>query len=324
MRSDLRGELSKALPALGAATLLYFEHRRPLRRAVQSKIRRTAQNLAVAAGAALVVRLIEDPLASRLAIAVRRRRFGLLQWTKLPPALEVTVGVLLLDYTLYHWHRLTHLVPFLWRFHAVHHLDRDLDASTGLRFHFGEMLLSVPYRMAQVVVLGPSPEALHLWKRLLFTSVLFHHSNVRLPQAVERRLSALVVTPRMHGIHHSEVQAERNSNWSSFISWWDWLHRTLRADVPQDQITIGLGAPEDACVYLEGNWYFPKEAVPQEHLRPTETHTICPWKGVASYFDVVVDGQVNHDAAWIYPAPLSAADPIAGRIAFWRGVEVEP
>ena len=83
-------------------------------------------------------------------------------------------------------------------------------------------------------------------------------------------------------------------------------------------------AESDDCVVVEGNQYFPAEAVRREHLRPSATHTTCPWKGVASYYDVVVDGQVNRDAAWYYEDPKPAAAEIRGRIAFWRGVRIEP
>lgn len=74
---------------------------------------------------------------------------------------------------------------------------------------------------------------------------------------------------------------------------------------------------------VEGNVYFPPEAVRSEHLRPSDTHTVCSWKGTASYYHLVVDGEVNYDAAWCYPEPKPAARSIAGRIAFWRGVQVE-
>ena len=83
-------------------------------------------------------------------------------------------------------------------------------------------------------------------------------------------------------------------------------------------------ARSEACVQVEGNHYFPPEAVQREYLRPSDTHTTCAWKGVASYYDVVVDGKVNKDAAWYYPEPKEAAKHIQGRIAFWRGVQVEP
>lgn len=82
-------------------------------------------------------------------------------------------------------------------------------------------------------------------------------------------------------------------------------------------------AESDATVVVEGNHYFPVESVKREHLKPSQTHTTCGWKGVASYHDVVVGDQVNADAAWYYPEPKSAANQIAGRIAFWKGVKVE-
>jgi sterol desaturase/sphingolipid hydroxylase (fatty acid hydroxylase superfamily) len=163
----------------------------------------------------------------------------------------VTAAVLLLDYSLYAWHVLTHRVPFLWRFHAVHHVDLDLDASTAIRFHFGELALSTPWRAAQVLVSGAGPRALSVWQTGLLVCILFHHSNARLPIALERRISRILVTPRMHGIHHSIVQDEADSNWSSGLSIWDRLHGTLRLNVPQAAVTIGVAAyrdPEDVTL----------------------------------------------------------------------------
>ena len=147
---------------------------------------------------------------------------------------------LLLDYTIYVWHVLTHRVPFLWRFHLVHHLDMDLDTTTALRFHAVDMALSIPWRAAQVRLCGASPRALELWQTFFFVSVLFHHSNLRLPLALERLLVRVLTTPRLHGIHHSTVKEETDSNWSSGLSFWDRLHRTMRTDVPQDAIAIGV------------------------------------------------------------------------------------
>jgi len=82
-------------------------------------------------------------------------------------------------------------------------------------------------------------------------------------------------------------------------------------------------AESDRCEVVEGNQYFPADAVRMEYFRPSATHTTCPWKGVASYYDVVVDGETNRDAAWYYPDPKDAARNIKGRVAFWRGVTVE-
>ena len=82
-------------------------------------------------------------------------------------------------------------------------------------------------------------------------------------------------------------------------------------------------AESDRCVVVEGNQYFPADAVKREFLRESATHSVCPWKGIASYYDVVVNGETNKDAAWYYPDTKSAADNIKSHIAFWKGVKVE-
>jgi sterol desaturase/sphingolipid hydroxylase (fatty acid hydroxylase superfamily) len=237
--------LSAAVVAGAFGALWLWERRRPLRRSVEPKLERGARNVAVAGLAAAAMQLVERPLVRRLCALVEKRRWGLLKRAALPGWLEVVLAVVLLDYTLYVWHVLTHRVPLLWRFHLAHHVDLDLDASTALRFHFGEITLSTAWRAAQVLLLGAGPLSLSVWQTLLLLSVLFHHSNVRLPVEVERRLNLLVVTPRMHGIHHSAVREETNSNWSSGLTVWDRLHGTLKRGVPQEKITVGVPAYRD-------------------------------------------------------------------------------
>jgi sterol desaturase/sphingolipid hydroxylase (fatty acid hydroxylase superfamily) len=126
--------------------------------------------------------------------------------------------------------------------HRVHHADLDLSASTALRFHGAEMIASVPWRVAQIVVIGASPLTLAVWQSVTLLAILFHHANVAVPVAVERWLCRLIVTPRMHGIHHSIVQDETEANWSTIFSWPDALHRTLKLNVPQQVLTIGVPA----------------------------------------------------------------------------------
>lgn len=241
-----RNTLSRIVPPLllggSFVALTLLEHRRPLRPEREPKLVRLARNAAIAVLSAAVVSRVDRPIVIPAAQFVERRRWGLLLHTPLPPALRGVIGVVLLDYTMYVWHILLHRVPWLWRFHVVHHADLDLDASTALRFHFGELALSVPWRLAQIAVLGITPKTLAAWQTLLFVSVLFHHSKVRLPIAIERIVNRIVVTPRMHGIHHSLVPDETNSNWSSGLTLWDLLHGTARLNVPQDEITIGVPA----------------------------------------------------------------------------------
>jgi sterol desaturase/sphingolipid hydroxylase (fatty acid hydroxylase superfamily) len=234
------------LLVLGAfALLFYLERRRPLRRAVEPALDRAERNLAMAGLAAAALQMTEQPITQRLTVLVERRRWGLLRAIMLPRGIEAVIALLLLDYTLYLWHVLTHRVPQLWRLHIVHHVDLDLDASTALRFHAAELLVSVLWRAAQILCLGITRSSLSLWQTFTLLSVLFHHSNVRLPIEFERNLVRFIVTPRMHGIHHSTVQEETASNWSSGLTIWDRFHGTLRLDVPQDAITIGVPAYRD-------------------------------------------------------------------------------
>ncbi|MCP9493852.1 MAG: sterol desaturase family protein [Pyrinomonadaceae bacterium MAG19_C2-C3] len=231
------------------AVLVVLERRRPLRSTqVESKFVRNVRNLTVASAALIITSVVERPFALRLARRVERRRQGLLAQLELPRALETTLAVLLLDYTLYIWHYQTHRIPALWRIHLVHHVDLDMDASTGIRFHAAELLISVLFRLAQIRIIGVSPLAFTAWQTLLLPSVLFHHSNVELPIAWERKLSRVIVTPRLHETHHSIRREETDSNWSSGLTVWDWLHGTLRRDATQDTpintaVTTVIGVP---------------------------------------------------------------------------------
>jgi sterol desaturase/sphingolipid hydroxylase (fatty acid hydroxylase superfamily) len=222
------------------ALLWFAERKRPLRLRVEPPLQHHSRNAAVAGLAAATVQLAEMPLVGPVAALVEQRGWGLLGRLRHGP-LRTLLSLVLLDYTLYVWHVLTHRVPLLWRFHAVHHVDLDLDTSTAVRFHFGELALSIPWRATQIAAIGVSTRDLRIWQQALLVSILFHHSNLRLPAAAEHVLSALVMTPRLHGIHHSNEEAERDSNWSSGLTIWDWLHGTLHTGVPQQSITIGVG-----------------------------------------------------------------------------------
>jgi sterol desaturase/sphingolipid hydroxylase (fatty acid hydroxylase superfamily) len=234
-----------AVVAGGFLLFLWVETRRPLRVERESKLRRVGRNLATAGIGLATVELLQIPILIPISRWTMGRRIGLLNHLELAGWVRVVVAFVLLDYTLWFWHWINHRVPFFWRFHSVHHVDRDLDVSTGVRFHFGELGLSVGFRALQIMAIGADPLSVAIWQMLLFVSVLFHHSNTRLPLALERVLVRIVVTPRMHGIHHSDYENETNTNWSSLLSVWDYLHGTIRLDVPQQSITIGVPAYDD-------------------------------------------------------------------------------
>lgn len=231
--------LAGTAAAAAFALLPWLERRRPLRAATESAWRHDLRNLAVAAVSALTLSVLQRPVVEPLARTVERRRWGLVQQLPGPAWARDALALVLMDYGLYAWHVLLHRSDVMWRLHRVHHADLDLSASTALRFHFGEMAASVPWRAAQVLLIGTGPRALRVWSRLLFASIVFHHSNLRLPGRFERRLGRLVMTPRLHGLHHSTDKRQADSNWSSGLTLWDRLHGTWDPD-PRQPTALGV------------------------------------------------------------------------------------
>lgn len=234
-----------------AAGMLLFQRKRPARVYVEGPATHTGRNLVVAGLAAATVHTLEAPVVMPLARLAESRRWGIVGRLQGPSWLRDLTAVVLLDYTLYLWHILVHKMPWLWRFHLVHHVDLDLDASTGLRFHAGEIAASIPWRAAQIIAIGVTPRALTLWQSLTIASVLFHHSNTKFDERSERVLSWIVATPKMHAIHHSIDPAQLHSNFSSGLAIWDRLHGTARFDADPTDVTTGvLGhlAPKDVTL----------------------------------------------------------------------------
>lgn len=225
--------------------LFLVERVDPLRQPTRPLWERLRVNAGVTAIAAFLNFALVQTAAYFTIQWAEEQSFGLVRWLPVSPLVGGAIAFLLLDLTFYYWHRANHGIPFLWRFHNAHHIDPDLDISTGFRFHFGEMIFSAVLRATQVGLIGASLWTYILYELVYQSSTLFHHSNVRLPLALERRLNWLIVTPRMHGIHHSQVREETNSNYSVIFSGWDRLHRTLRLNVPQTAIAIGVPAYTD-------------------------------------------------------------------------------
>lgn len=230
----------------GALLMLYlFEQIWTLRPWRYHKKRRMMHNVALSLIGLPAARLLLLPLTFIWAAFLEEQAFGLLNLGALPYGFRLILGALALDYGIYLWHRLNHRWSFLWRFHNVHHVDLDMDLSTGLRFHFGEMLLSIPFRLLVIALVGVPPMAILYYEVLFEVATLFHHSNWRLPKKLEEFLAYFMITPRQHGIHHSVVQQETNSNYGTVLNLWDRLHRSGRRDVLQQNVTIGVPAYRD-------------------------------------------------------------------------------
>lgn len=178
---------------------------------------------------------------------------GVLQWWGGRAVWTWIAAIVLIDAWAYVWHVINHKVPILWRFHSVHHTDTELDATSAVRFHPGEMLLTAGARAAVLLLLGVTPVQLLVYELILEPIALFHHSNVRLPDRVERALRWVIVTPGMHIVHHSSWQPETDSNYASIFSWWDRLFGTYRRRPARTQLTLGLdGYEPDETATMRG------------------------------------------------------------------------
>ncbi len=165
---------------------------------------------------------------------------GLLNWLPIPSMWRWLPALLLLDTWTYAWHRLNHTVPFFWRFHRLHHSDREMDVTTANRFHFGEIALSALFRVPVLALIGCRLDELALYELLLFAVVQFHHANIGLPDWLDQALRTVIVTPHLHKVHHSVVLVEQNANFSSLFSWWDRIAQTFRLVPNLSRVVFGV------------------------------------------------------------------------------------
>jgi sterol desaturase/sphingolipid hydroxylase (fatty acid hydroxylase superfamily) len=235
--------------------LACLERMAPRRRPVQPLRRRWGANLALAVidTAALRALALAVPiLAVAAAIDAGQQGIGLLNQLDWPFWLELALAVLLFDLAIWLQHLVTHKIPILWRFHRVHHADRDFDVTTALRFHPVEIVASAALKVGLVYLLGPSALAVLVFEILLNGTAMFNHANLRLPGWLDRVVRAVLVTPDMHRIHHSVHRDEHDSNYGFALSIWDRLFRTYRPEPKdaQDTMKIGLEWQDDRTMRL--------------------------------------------------------------------------
>ncbi len=239
----------------------------------KGKARHDLTNIGLGVFNALVVSALFA--AATLAVTgwASARELGLLHRLDLPAWLTLMTAVIGFDAWQYLWHRLNHRIPFLWRFHAVHHSDGDLDASAGLRFHTGEIVLSSSVRLAVLPLLGLTVRHVLAYETILLPIVLFHHSNIRVPEWLDRRLRVLIVTPWMHWVHHSDWQPETDSNYSSIFSVWDRVFGSFRLRREPSAIRLGLGLEEGEWRTFRGMMMLPLRKVTRSGAPPEGNST---------------------------------------------------
>lgn len=238
-----------------------LEARYPARKAVLDRKTRWVGNLSMVALGALISRVLLPATLVGVSVWAQQEGFGLFNvmlgyaqsgssLTGISDDVEssgvvfaaiVTLSVILLDMIIYWHHRLFHTVPLLWRFHKMHHADSHVDTTTGLRFHPVEIAISLGVKAAAVALLGIPAVAIVIFEVALNGFALFNHANIRLSQKWDDKVGRVLITQRLHRIHHSQAKAESNSNYGFSVSWWDRLFNsfTPRAQYSDETLPIG-------------------------------------------------------------------------------------
>lgn len=219
----------------------FYEH---FRGSLKDRGKHAVRNLAMGALNSALVALLFVGLWFAASVWADEYRFGLMHWLQdgvgLPVWAHALGALLLFDAWSYAWHRINHEIPFFWRFHRVHHSDPQMDVTTANRFHIGEIFFSSLFRIPLIALFGIYLWELVLYETLMFAVVQFHHSDVEIPEKVDRVIRAVIVSPNMHRVHHSRWQPETDSNYSSLFSFWDRLARTFRLNPNPREIELGL------------------------------------------------------------------------------------
>ena len=228
----------------------------PKRELTESKVVRWANNLGLTFFNTFVLRVLFPTAAIGMTLFAQEQGWGLFNHFPVTFPIAVVVSVIAMDFFIYIQHVMVHAIPLLWRLHRVHHADLDYDVTTGARFHTLEIILSMGIKFAVILLLGPPVVAVVIFEVLLNATAMFNHSNVRMPEGLDKVLRLFVVTPDMHRVHHSVEDDEANSNFGFSLPWWDRIFGTYRAQPRGGHtgMTIGIRSYRDSkhCSWLSG------------------------------------------------------------------------
>lgn len=230
------------LPLIVFVIIFALESLHPLFEERKGRVRRYARHILLFAFNSLLLALIFTQLNQGVLNFSSRTSWTLTGALPVPYWAKTVIAILAFDAWMYIWHRLAHHVPLLWRFHRMHHSDTEMDASTALRFHIGELVISSVLRLGVFFVVGMDLFALLLYETLMMINIYIQHSNWYMPKRLDRVLRLVIATPWMHWVHHSKLQPETDSNFGTIFSFWDRLGKTFR--LREDPRTIEYGLDE--------------------------------------------------------------------------------
>jgi len=224
--------------------MVCWEYFSPRRQQKTSRIKRWPINIGLAVFNMLIMRFTVGGIAYLSAVNAVEQSWGLLNQFPIPNGVSIVVTILLLDLAIYCQHVISHKWKLLWRLHQIHHTDIEIDASTAVRFHPLEIIISMVYKVAVIYIIGANPLAVIAFEIMLNATATFNHSNINLPLKVDKILRWVLITPDVHRIHHSTVRSETDSNYGFSISLWDRMFKTYTAEPEETQTTLDIGLPE--------------------------------------------------------------------------------
>ena len=180
----------------------------------------------------------------------------------LDSAVALILGIIILDFSIYIWHRLNHKISFLWNFHKCHHSEIYLNTTSAVRFHIGELFRSLLFKTILLVITGIPYFVFVFYEALITIFALFHHANIALPDKAQDCVSRILITPAIHRVHHSEVRKEHDTNFGVIFSWWDHIFRTLHTTTPK-KIGLSYGGEKNFYTFLK----FPLEKQKKQSKR---------------------------------------------------------
>lgn len=223
----------------------FFEKRK-----FKSQIKHDVKNIIIGLINVVVVALFFTFLWAKVSVSSFAINFGILNQLNLSYVVSLILAIILFDIWMYWWHRFNHKLPFLWKFHKMHHTDTLMDSTSAFRFHMVEIIFSSIGRLAIIPILGISLSQLLIYELILLPIIIFHHSNINLPKRIDYLLRLFIVTPNHHRIHHSKIQRETDSNYSSIFSFWDKLFVSYNKRKDYRKISLGLDVKEQSFVEM--------------------------------------------------------------------------
>jgi sterol desaturase/sphingolipid hydroxylase (fatty acid hydroxylase superfamily) len=220
--------------------LFWLEYQSPFMDEGLPRVCHYTKNILISIPNTLFLAGVSSLLTSGVIQWAGANQLGLLRLIPFPSWLECLIALLLFDLWMYIWHCWNHTCSFLWFFHKFHHRDRRMDCTTALRFHFGEIFLSSLVRLLILFTLGMELYQFVIYELVMFPVIAFHHSNVRVPDWLDRLITPILASPSLHRVHHSVVIEETNSNYGTIFSFWDRVFRTLKIREDQDSIVYGV------------------------------------------------------------------------------------